>query len=218
MNKNIKSLLIFVFCFSFFFSAAGNCQEKADDPTGGKRCVTRFALSPDPKMLEGRLTHCDSPEEEAQALVEMFKKKGVKKIAAFVFNRPETRALFTNVKNTAEKNSMRVVFVSVVNQGDVHFRKRLRRAKGSRPDVCLAFLFSPELEIFTEQFENFNIFKPLTSVEFFGDSSLPRFSKDGEPISKASVTKDSDEKREDDAASTQSEDQNEEEQAEERSE
>lgn len=142
---------------------------QAVSPIAEKNKVLHFSVATDPAVAKGEynFTVATSPERESQKLVEEMLQRKVKNVDAVVMNAQGPDMIFEIFKKAAEENGIKVNQIFKSNAGERDFRMIITKINNSNPDIIMAMLQMPEVDIFMRQLKESGSHIPVTGVETF---------------------------------------------------
>ena len=154
-----------------FWNLMGNTAAALADQNG----VFSLTCSIGEDSTKGRynFNNYASNYEQAQALVETLKKKGIKTVALFTDN-SGMRQQYEEVKDYMKQNSdIRIVFEEFFNPGEKDYKAAIIKAADKNPDMYLYSGYNPSTYIFMKQLKeitgkNDNV----TTIDMFFDMAL----------------------------------------------
>ena len=132
--------------------------------------IIHFSSSTDKGVADGDFNFniSSSAENEVSKLINVFMKKGYKKIDIVYANTsgPALVAKLLEEKLNNEK-TMKTGNVFSINQGEKDFRIMIYKICNSNPDILFLQLQAPEVDIFMKQFREINKDIPVTGISTF---------------------------------------------------
>jgi branched-chain amino acid transport system substrate-binding protein len=137
--------------------------------------TTNFSLASDPTTAKGtyNYVHWTPPFTEGQLLAKELIKKGYKKVSVVDTNHPGALAITNALKEALSDSGVEIVSYDLINVGTRDFKTIISKIKQTNPEIIFLQMFTPEIEIITQQIKDLGLNKPITSVEAFEWSSNP---------------------------------------------
>jgi branched-chain amino acid transport system substrate-binding protein len=152
-------------------SAAGGVA----NPLAENAQVVHFGIASDPNIAKGQYNFINwtPPVEQIKLFIAEAESRGIKRLAIFGQNISGITAVIDELKKQIISTDITIVSEDVSNFGTKDFRSALTKAKVANPDYFVFIMFSPELEIATNQMKDLAIKTPLTAIESFELSDNP---------------------------------------------
>jgi branched-chain amino acid transport system substrate-binding protein len=138
--------------------------------------VVHFSIAGDQTIAKGTYNFLNwtPPVEEVKLFIAEAQKRGIKKLAVFDQKQSGITAVIDELKAQLPGTGISIVFEDISNFGTKDFRTTLTKAKATDADYYLLVMFSPEIEIVTNQIRELGITTPLTAIESFELADNPK--------------------------------------------
>jgi branched-chain amino acid transport system substrate-binding protein len=144
-------------------------------PVAEKNKVLHLSVAFDGNVAKGlyNFVHCTRPTAISELMLKKLREKKITRLAIASSNTQGSIAMVQELQKLAPQRGVEITYFDKFTPGETDFRMLISKMRATEPDGYLVLTFSPEQELFTQQFREAKIDKPLTSIFGFDNAQQP---------------------------------------------